>query len=67
MICTKSPWSSEKTASGKENLPISAHQECSPGVCCVIPLLDAVSQGKIIITITEFKEERLIIGLVLIL
>lgn len=65
MACGNSPWSSEKTASGKEKLPNSA-QECSPGVCCVIPLLDVVPGGKIIITRTEFKEGRLIISLVLI-
>lgn len=66
MACGNSPWSSEKTASGKEKLPNSAHQECSPGVCCVIALLDVVPGGKIIITRTEFKEGRLIISLVLI-
>lgn len=64
MVCVNSPQSSEKTASGKEKLPNSAHQKCHPGVCCVIPLLDAVPGG--IITRTEFKEGRLIIGLLLI-
>lgn len=66
MASVNSPWSSEKTASGKEKLPNSAHQECSPGVFCVIPLLDVVPGGKIIITRTGFKEGRLTVGLVLI-
>lgn len=66
MVCVNSSWRSEKTALGKEKISHSAHQECSPSVCCVIPLLDAVPEGKIIITRTEFKEGRLIIGLVLI-
>lgn len=61
-----SPRSSEKTASAKDKLPQLACQESSPGVCCVIPLLDAVPGGKTIIVKRQFKEGRLIIGLVLI-
>lgn len=66
MVCISSPWSAEKTVSTKGKLPQLACQECSPGVYCVIPLLDAVPGGKIIITKREFREGRLIIGLVLI-
>lgn len=66
MVCVSSPWSSEKTASAKDKLPQLACQDCFPALCCVIPLLDAVPGGKIIITKREFKEGRLIIGLVLI-
>lgn len=65
MVRVNRPWSSEKTASGKEKLPNLAHPDCSLDVRCVIPLLDAVPGGKIIITRREFKE-GMIIGLVFI-
>lgn len=66
MVSVSSPWSPEKTASAKGKLPKLACQGCSPGVSCVIPLLDAVPGGKITTTKREFKEGRLIIDLVLI-
>lgn len=45
MVCVCSPRSSEKRVSAKDKLPQLACQQCSPGVCCVIPCLMQFQNG----------------------